>query len=497
MRADDKCLKGKQALDKGDYLTAITLLRDGFHDDSKNVGCAVNLATALLKADSADAAIAVLVQAHDLDTGNARIYELEGDAYLKENINAAAMEQYELAAHHDTTNALVWKKVYNAALKQRDYPHAILALEWEIRLDSTNIEAYKDLGHLYYRAAQKSDKTYDPAKLGRALPYLKYVYDKDPKDTLRVEYANALFITGRFQDLIPVSRAILADTPGDKEYERMLATAYLKQRMSAPADSLFSIINDTSTMTPSDWYDQAVTKKALLKNDEAIASYEHAIKDTSLICKSAYDLGSLYIGVKRWDDAVAMFEHKIACDTSANFQFASHLNAAISLMQVKEFERARVHVIASLQFKPDYVYSWKTLAECYAQMDSGEAENRAYEKVIELGPSDSVKNRGALEEAQRQVGFHNLLGKKYALAVDHFREAIKLQSQDEKLGSAYAAQTYLWLAQSYALQNNREESKKCYCKVLKLTGGKTNDSKYQDAVKGLALVGGSPADCGE
>ena len=491
VRADDKCLKGKQALDKGDFIGAIALLRDGVHDDAKNVGCMVNLATALLKADSADAAVAVLVQAHDIDTANAKIYELEGDAYMKQNIAAAALDQYQMAAHHDSANSGMWEKVYGAAAKQRNYPIAILALQWEIKLDTNNLQAYKDLGHLLYRASQRADKSYDPQKLERALPYLKHVYEKAPKDSLRFEYARALFDANRFVEFTPVGRAIIADAPGSKEYSKMLGTAYLKQRMNAQADSVFQTVNDTSTMKPSDWYEQAVAEKAIgTKNDEAIASFEHAIKDTSLLCKSAYDLGSLYIGAKRWDEAVAMFERKISCDTAVGFQFASHLNAAISLMQVKEFDRARKHILESIRFKPEYIASWKNLAACYQLMDSSDEANAAYERVIELGAADPEKNRSALEEAYRQTGFHDLVAKKYPAAIKKFTEALGLQAKDEKLTAAYTAQTNLWMAQSYALMNNREESKKYYCKVLHALASKTNDPKYQDALKGLTLVGG-------
>src|SRR2546425_7549979 len=91
--SDDQLQTGKQALATGDFIKAIQLLREATSKDKKNPDGFVLLGTALLKADSSDQALAVLFQARELDSANATIYELLGDAYGKQAITAAAIQQ--------------------------------------------------------------------------------------------------------------------------------------------------------------------------------------------------------------------------------------------------------------------------------------------------------------------------------------------------------------------------------------------------------------------
>ena len=491
VRADDSCKKGKDALDKGDFIAAIAFLRDGVQNDKKNAQCAMWLGMALLGADSADAALAALVDARDLDSANAKVYVLLGDAYEKQGIHAAAIDQYKLAATYDSTDATIYKKLAAAAFKGRKYTDAATALVLAIRLDTTDTDLYRQLGHLYYRDAEarKSPSAYE-----KVIPILQKVVERDPKDTLRMELLKSLSENRFYKDLIPLAVRITAEDSSQTEVMRTLATAYSRTADNDNAAKVLGLIvgEHPDAMKPEDYQEYGKVLQALHRNEEAVAAYEKALAgDTTLTSDIAYSLGTLYMETKDYPSAIKMFEKKIELDTTSGYQFASHLNAAICLMQGKEYERARVHILKSLEYRPEYVGAWRALAEDYAQIDSSRAERDAYKKVLELAASGSViddKNKDAVLEAYRMEGFFLLLtDKKYTASCEMLKKAIAIDPKD--------CQSLLWLAQASALNKQVDEAKKYYCKVI--ANCSKNEKLVQDASKGLTQLGGSPDDCGK
>ena len=325
--AEDPCVKGKDALAKGDFLSAINYLKEGVRKDKKNAECMLNLGIAYLNADSAEQSVSAFVQARELDSSNAKIYGYLDDAYAKEGILTAAIEQWQNASNRDTLNADLHRKLANAQLKIRAYPEAIAEFQKVIILDTTDTDAYRHISHLYYRA-EKYDK---------AAQYLKAVYTRNPKDSSRIEFAKALFKANYFAELKPVAEAILVDDPSQSEINRYLQTAKVKLHLG---DDI-TIPVDTAGLKAKEWIDRAKVARAATKvpNKDSIAiySYERGIQlDSSFVKDNAYDLGSLYMSTKDWQNAVRMFDKKLALDTASNFKWACNQNAAISLMQIKE-----------------------------------------------------------------------------------------------------------------------------------------------------------------
>ncbi|HLX13120.1 MAG TPA: tetratricopeptide repeat protein [Bacteroidota bacterium] len=489
--SDDACMKGKAAFDKGDYAGAVKFLRDGVQNDPKNAKCFMWLGTALLKMDSVDQAVGALVQAHDLDTANADIYTLLGDAYGMQKILPAALEQYQRAASFDSTNPARWKKIAEVAFKARKYSVAVTALGSAIRLDTNDIESYRQLGHLYFRDAMARN---NPVAFEKVIAPLQKVYNANPKDSLRTELARALFETRHYKDLIPVGETILKDDSTQAEITREVATAYTKTGDNDHAAPLWArIAGDSTKMKAADYVDLAKSAQALDHVDEAIASYEHAIRiaDSTTVNDVAYSLGSLYMKQKRYPEAIAMFEKKIALDTASGYQFASNYNEAICLMQGKDFDNARIHILKGLQYKPDYVAGWRALAEDYAQLDSTSAERAAYRKVLELATGTGTiddKNKDAVAEAYRMEGFNLLLtDKKYPASIEMLKKALALEEDK--------CQTLLWLAQASSLANKVADGKMYYCKVVATCT--KNPKIYDDALKGLTALGTTPDACGK
>jgi tetratricopeptide (TPR) repeat protein len=234
--------------------------------------------------------------------------------------------------------------------------------------------------------------------------------------------------------------------------------------------------------------------KSVSQFDSAIIVYNLILKRDSTRCDIIYDFGTTYMRVKQYANAVQMFEKKIACDTSQGYQFASSLNAAMSLMQLKEFDKAKAFIKKSLQLKPENVQTWNTMAQCNLQLGEIDEAITDYKKVIELIADDPEgKYTDILKDAYRTIGVEYLIvatkahkeetKKMYTVSLEYLKKALTFNSKD--------CQLLLWTGQAAQNCNNKEEARKYYCKVLSQCP-KTKEAK--DAQNGLDVLGMTPCE---
>jgi tetratricopeptide (TPR) repeat protein len=473
--SDDPLTTGKAAFEKGDVQTAIKDFRDATQKDKRSPDAFIWLGRALLKADSLDQAVAALVQARELDTADASTYELLGDVYWKQHIPAAAADQYKKAVELKK-DAGTYLKLANAYKKTRLYTEAANAYLNVLAIDSLDVPALEQLGSIYSRA-----KLY-PQALG-VLERL-YPLETDSLNTA-IEYVKALSETGHDSELIPIAEMILQRDASQSEIESMLAKAYNNTGRTAKVIEVYSK-RDPDSLSEDELIRFGKALRSVDSLDKAIDIYNRAYQRDTTRCEIFYDFGTLYMRAKRYEDAVNMFGKKIACDTNAGYQFASHLNAAMCLMQLKQFKEAREHIQKSIDLRPDNVLSWISLARDDAQLSDTKAELEAYAKVIELANAaeangEQGKYTMELEEAYRITGIQLLIDKKYADAIPYLTKALKLNPK--------SCNTALLIGQAYhnsKLPNKEEEAKKWYCKVLQAC---PKSKEAQDAETGLKLLG--------
>lgn len=470
--------EGKAALERGDLKQAVELLREAAKDDKKNPQTHLWLGIALTRADSAEQAVAPLVQARELEPNNPAIYIALGDAYSKQNIPGAAMEQYKRAVEIDSTKPDLWMKLADAYRKARKYNDAANAYNRVIGFDSTNVSAMRSLGSIFIRA-----KLY-----AKALPIYRRLYAVQP-DTPEVamNYARALSATGNWAELIPVAEKILRVDGSQDEVQQMLAEAYLR---TGKCDQLIERYGATKPDSLAFDILMGLGKCYREKQEfeKATAVLQVAMAKDSSKCAVAYDLGVTYMRLKKWNDAVAMFDQKIACDTSAGYRFASSLNAGLCLMQLKEFEKAEQYIKKSIAARPENVQASHTLAQNYAQMKGRDNDAQAaYRKVIELvtaaaqngnNAEDPSRYNTQLQEAYRMDGLYLMLDKKWSPAIESLRKALAINQKD--------CTTLLLLGQANQNNNNKDEAKKYYCRVLDTC---PKGKEAGDAQKGLDALG--------
>jgi len=453
-RAEDPLVAGKEAFAKGDYLTAVAKFRDAVDREKKSPQGYVWLGKALLMIDSLNQSEAALVRGRELDTANAEIYTLLGDVYGRQRIYKAAMDQYRIAASFDPNNLNLFLKLLEASKKGRQYNDAVEAGLRALALDSNNVTALTETGSIFLRAK----------KYANAVPIYERLNRIQPNSLpVMVNLAKALVETNGYEKLIPVGEAILKLDAGQTEVQIWLAKAYIATHQIDKVVEQYSKLNIDS-LGCEDLLRYAKALKMVEKYDQAIAVFQKCLAKDSTRCDLPYEYGTTLMKVKKYPEAVLMFERKLACDTSNGYQFASHLNAAMSQMQMKQFKQASEHILKAIEKRPDNVTAWKTLAQDYVQMEMADEEIGAYKKMIELALAasengDANKYATDIEEAYRMIGVRYLLDKKYALALEYLKKALSLKPND--------CQMLLWAGQAAQNSNNKEEARKFYCKLIK------------------------------
>ena len=463
--------KGKQQLESGNIAKAIGFFKDFIADNETNPQGYVWLAKAYLQQDSLQKAKAELIKGRALAEASGDIYRMLGDIYMGEKAWVAAVEQYQRATEFDSTNVALYLNLAEAQTKARKYTDLARTYQRVLVLEPQNLAAVRALGTLYFRARQYPN----------ALPLLKDLYAKQP-DSIDVQYAyvKTLFETKNCSTMLPIAEALYQRDASLSDVQDMLSECY---KATGALDQMIKLIvaKPAASLTTDDLVNLAKAYRSTEQYDKAIGSYEAVAAKDSTRCDILYDMGTTYMKVKNYTKAIAAFDRKIACDTASGYRFASHLNAAMSSMQLKDFKGAEEHTLASIEIRPAHVGAWLTLAQNYVQMSNLTKQRAAYKKVIELATADTTVNGKydrQLEEAYRMEGVQELLDKRYPQAIELLTKSVQINPKH--------CNTVLLLAQAYHNSNNKEKATTFYCRVIN-TCPKGEDADI--ARKGLEILG--------
>jgi tetratricopeptide (TPR) repeat protein len=443
-RSQDDLEKGKQELKAGNTVKAIDDFKDFISDNETNPQGYVWLAKAYLAQDSVQKAKAELIKGRALAEASGDIYDMLGDLYMK---------------------------LADAQTKARKYNP--LAKTWQtiLTLDPKNVTALRALGILYVRAKQYAN----------ALPVLETLYPLQP-DSIDVQYGyvKSLYETKNYEKMIPLAETLFQRDASLSDVQTMLGEAY---KATNAFEKVVSIIESkpAESRAVDEWVTLGKAYRSLDQFDKAVGAYEAVLRKDSTRCDILYDMGTTYMKVKDYQKAVGAFNRKIACDTASGYRFASHLNAAMSCMQLKDFKAAEEHTLAAIELRPENVQAWLTLSQNYVQLGNVPKQRAGYRKVIEIATADTTVNGKydrALEEAYRMEGVQELLEKKYPQAIDLLKKSIQINPKH--------CNTLLLLAQAYHNSNLKEDATKYYCRVI---GTCPNGDDAKIAKNGLEILG--------
>ncbi|MDZ7269186.1 MAG: tetratricopeptide repeat protein [candidate division KSB1 bacterium] len=459
-------LVAKGAVAQKDFALAFKTLKNGRKNTKNNAALLTQLGEVYLAADSIEQAVATYTLAKEADPQNSAAYEGLGDAYARMGSTGMGILQYEKSLEIDSLQAALHHKLAKAYYKERRYTEAARTYERLTSLDTTNQAALFELGKIYVAAKLPREAARVYKTHVRRFPQVEEAWPL---------YMEAMFQSRQYQESAEAAQHILQRDPKAINAMRVLAASQAELKKYPEAIAAYQRLSALDTLSVDDLKRLGRSYAETRQDSLAALTYEKVVVRDPSQWNLYSDIGALYMRLKKFDIAANMFEKEFVKDPDSPAMASTYINYANCKMALRQWNEARAGLRKALTLQPKYLRGRNSLGLCLSQVDSVEEARKQYEMVIATGDSAREKYRAELAEANRQLGFLNLLDKKYPAAENYLLASLKLDDNDY--------QTHLWLAQAYALQNKREDARREYNRVLKLSPG------HKDALEGLKLLG--------
>ncbi len=428
---------------------------------NKQYDKALAIAQDYLNHDSTDIAIKILVDLSTTDGKNPKVYEALGDAYYKMGVMELSINDYQKAESLDSLNALLKYKTGKALEKQQSYTDAANKYLQVIGLDSTYAPAYLSLGTILFYAKQYPNAAYYLSK------YLKY----NTKNYDAYFFtARSFFLMQNFPSAAEVAKNGLIVFPNDIKLRKIEGISLTFSKKFAEAASVINSLPD-SVFTANEYSQMGQEFKFGQQDSIAIILMDKAVKKDSTLSELYQEIASLYLGQRKFDQAILYYDKRISTDSSS---YSSYVNRSLCYLQLQNYDSAKASLQQVLKIKDDYMPALTWLARTDQYMKDNEDAADVYTKILKVVAGNEDKNKAEVSEAYGFFGYNDLVKKKYKDAIVSLKSALSYAPDN--------AQYHLWLAQAYAFAGNKAEAGKEYRQVL------TIDPNNADAKRGLKLL---------
>ncbi|NUN99143.1 MAG: tetratricopeptide repeat protein [Saprospiraceae bacterium] len=375
-----------------------------------------------------EAAIENLEKAIFIEPGNGDYYSVLGDAYIKKGDVGKGISQYEIATSKDKQDpknylkrAIQWK---TAAI----YDQAEQALLEGLAVDPNFAPALRELTDVYYYSK----------KYSMIIPtlerYTKLVgSDIEARERL-VRYLT--FQAREYDRAIEQGEAILSQKPESYGTLRSLGAAYYEKGMFDKSFAALTQFFAHSTGRKIYEFDYDYFIKSALKtaNFEAakakIAEVETVYPNRK---EYRYELAKAYYDKKDYPNAEVHFLEKIKTQQATNNDY---FYLGYSQYYQKKYAIADSAFAKLTELSPAYLNGHLMRAKSNVQLDpelKAALAKPHYEKVVELGLADPEKNKKALLEAYKYLGYYYVQLEKAEEAKINFGKAYELDPKDAEL----------------------------------------------------------------
>jgi tetratricopeptide (TPR) repeat protein len=417
---DALTLAGDIYIAKGDLKKGLAHYRRATGLFPMNPNASLAYGKALLRVDSADAAIIQLSRAKIKMGKNASVYEGLGDAYEKMEIHPMAITNYKEAIKYAPGRVALRMKLGRAYLDTRKYNEAVEAFAAVERIDSTYADAYIEQGRLFHRAKLFRKAVRPLAK------YLKLQPDSKEGDSL---YLSSLFNSRQYARLAEAAKKSIQQDSSSIDKWRMYAYALVDSRDYKTALVAFNGLLRRTSPTPEDQTKRGKAFFSLKLYDEALGAYESAISGDTTECDAYNDLGFIYMKKQEYARAAIMFEKRVACNPRS---ISAYLNGGTCYLVLAakdpEPQIARAHardlLLRARELNPDNLTIRFRLAQYYASADSLDNAKAEYDEVLKKTNETPGKYRKEAGEAHGQIAAYYFSKKQYARAIESFSKAL-------------------------------------------------------------------------
>ncbi len=441
------------------------LLREGLEEAKDHPDLLLQLGYLQIASDSVDAALVTFTRATVVAPKMPRAYEGMGDVYARQGVVPMAITQWERSLQLQANQPDLLAKLADYHLENRRYNDAVRAFKKVVDLDPKNLEARYKLGTIYYRA-----KLY-----GAASQVFEEFVKKNPKDTAAVQmYVESLFNSRQYEAVPGLADKALALDSTFVDAIRMKAVALYALKDYKGAISSYGRFMKVGEMTAQDYLYLGKCNEIIEDNEPAVKAYEMAVAADSSLTTAMNDAGTVYMKLKRWEDAARMFKARFTVDSTA---VTAYINYAQCMLVLERFTEAADALVVAIQSAPDYVPSYTSLGIAYLQMKDYPKARGAFERSIAVIDTNVSKYSSDLAKAYRYIGLVQLLDKNWNDAIGNLRRSLRLEPKDES--------TLLWLAQGLQNAQKKDEAIKYYKEVLKV------NKDNEQAKKGLEVLEGN------
>lgn len=477
-RADIYVLLSDILINRKNYSEATAILRRAIRAKVATAPLLTQLGVVLLAEDSLDQAIVAFSQAKESDPKYVLAYEGLGDAYMKQGVPAIAIFQYEKGVEIDSMRSTLYDKLGDAYYRERRYTDAARAYHNVLRLDSSNTAVQLKLGKLYFAAKLYCD----------AASVLKlYVKNPSANSDALVMHMEALYLCAshppvtpskaqQFEEALAAAEKILKTEPQKKRALRVAANSYTELKQHDKAITAFQQLGRIDTLQAEDYRRLAKSYMETKRDSLAANTLERAIALDSTELQLYNDLGSVYMRLRMWTKAAAAFEKRFQKETVPLRAVGAYVNYGACMMALENWDRGRWAFRTALSIYPQYIPGYTRLGFALSKVDSLDEAKKAYGSILSMTDTmqDKSNYKSEIIEAHQQIGFINLLQKRYNEALEWLIKADKLKPND--------VQTIVWIAQAYHFLNKQDEACREYKRALKL------DPKHEAAKKGVELL---------
>ena len=374
-------------------------------------------------------AIENLEKAISIDPNNGDYYSVLGDAYIKKGDVGKGISQYEIATGKDKQDpknylkrAIQWKE---AAI----YEQAEQSLLEGLAVDPNYAPALRELTDVYYYSK----------KYSMIIPTLER-YTKLVGDDLEARERLVRYLTFQAREYdraIEQGEAVLAKKPDSYSTFRSLGAAYFEKGLFDQSFAVLKQFFAGSTGRKIYEFDYDYFIKAALKTgnfDDAkakIAEREAAYPNQTTAHR--YELAKAYYDKKDYPNAEVHFLDKI---NTQNATTNDYFYLGYSQYYQKKYATADSTFAKLTALSPAYLTGYLMRAKSNVQLDpelkTGLAKPH-YEKVVELGMADPGKNKKALLEAYKYLGYCYVQLDQAEEAKVNFGKAFELDPNDAEL----------------------------------------------------------------
>ncbi|MBI4931624.1 MAG: tetratricopeptide repeat protein [Bacteroidetes bacterium] len=368
------------------------------------------------------------------DKDNPEIYILIGDATLEQNPGDAsqAISYYKKAYDFDKKSCKALLRIGQLYSRARNLSEAVKNYDEAIKVNPDFAPAYREKAEAFYRGKQ-----YETAIQN----YKKYLELNSGSLSAQVRYASFLFLNKKYAEAIASIQEIQKQNTSVIFLYRLLAYSYFETGNCTDGltaiDKFFSMASEKKILA-SDYEYNGKLLSLCKKDSLAVEKLKIAIQQDTSKPELNGDLGSVYIRLKKYPEAIDAYTKKIKAGKSVDAN--DYYNLGRACYYSKQFGKADTAFMQINVLQPDIPTGYLWRGKTNAQMDPKNEKFLAqpfYELFLsKLKSEDTDKNKPGIIEASGYLGYYYMVQKDYSKAKCHWQKVKDLDATNEKAKKA-------------------------------------------------------------